>query len=456
MLHKKKKIFTATRMIALGFLGGILLGTLLLSLPIATRERTVTPFMDAWFTATSALCVTGLTAVSTVAHWSLFGQAVILCLIQFGGLGVVTFVTTIMFILGKKLKLSDRLFIQESYNLNTLSGLVKLAKRIVLGSFFIEIIGAIFYSIQFIPEFGFLKGIWYSIFHSVSALCNAGIDLIGDNSFIPYRDNVLINITTMCLIILGSIGFPVWWDVLAVGKKVAKKEVECNQLFQKLCVHSKLVILVSIALTLGGALLTLILEYDNPTTIGELAFGNKVMTSMFQSVTTRTAGFITIPQQDFRDGTSVVYMLLMFIGGSPSGTSGGVKTVTVAIIILATISIIRDKKDTEVFGRRVSNRYLKKSIAVFVIHFNVVIIMGILLTVIQNSPFLDTMYEVISYVATVGLSRNMTSSLNVFGKMLIMLAMYFGRIGPITFGLSLNIKRYKGNKTLPDGTFYIG
>lgn len=455
-MFKKKNSFSTTRVIALGFLVGILLGALLLSLPIATKSGKVTPPTDALFTATTSICVTGLTTVVTVDHWSMFGQVVILLLIQFGGLGVVTFTTTIYLLLGKRVKLSDRLLIQNAYNLDTLSGLVKLTKRIILCTLVVEGFGALIYTIQFIPEFGFFRGLWYSVFHSVSAFCNAGIDLIGGDSFVPYRDNTLINLNTSILIILGGIGFPVWWDVLAIGKSVKKKEAKLRNVVRKLTLHSKIVLSTTVILIVVGATLTMILEYNNPDTIGNLSFGNKLMASTFQSVTTRTAGFATIPQQNFLASSSVMYLVWMFVGGSPSGTAGGVKTVTLAVILVSTYSIIKGQKDIQMFRRKISEQYLKKGLAVFVVSFSVLVIMTGALAAVQDSQFLDTLYETTSAIATVGLSRGFTGTLTTLGKIMVMITMYLGRIGPITMALAFNIKRYTGDVSLPEGKILVG
>lgn len=455
-MFQKKRRFSTTRMIAFGFLAGILLGTLLLSLPIATKAGIVTPLEDSFFTATTSICVTGLTTVTTAEHWSFFGQLVILLLIQFGGLGVVTFTTTIFLLLGKRVKLSDRLVIQNAYNIDTLSGLVKLTKKIIKFSLLVEGIGAFCYLFQFIPEFGFIDGIWYSIFHSISAFCNAGIDLIGDSSFVPYRDNVWMNLVTMGLIVLGGIGFPVWWDVLHLAKQTVKKEIKVRSFFRRLTLHTKIVITFTAGMIILGAVLTFILEYNNPATIGELTLGQKIMSSVFQSVTTRTAGFAMIPQQNFKDATSIVYLIWMFIGGSPSGTAGGVKTATVAVILLSTISIVRGKKDIEIFQRRISDQYLKKGLAVVMVSFLVLIVTTISLTAIQNSSFLDTLYETTSAIGTVGLSRNMTGSLMTAGKIIVMITMYLGRIGPITMALAINASKHQGEKSLPEGKILVG
>ncbi|WP_312107290.1 potassium transporter TrkG, partial [Lachnoclostridium sp.] len=421
-----------------------------------TKAGIVTPLEDSFFTATTSICVTGLTTVTTGEHWSFFGQLVILFLIQFGGLGVVTFTTTIFLLLGKRVKLSDRLVIQNAYNIDTLSGLVKLTKKIIKFTLIVEGIGAFCYLFQFVPEFGVIDGVWYSIFHAVSAFCNAGIDLVGSNSFIPYRDNLWINLVTMGLIVLGGIGFPVWWDVFHISKQAVKKEIKVRSMFRRLTLHSKIVITVTVIMIVLGAVITFILEYNNPATIGELSLGKKMLCSLFQSVTTRTAGFATIPQQNFKDATSILYLVWMFIGGSPSGTAGGIKTVTVAVILLSTISIIRGKKDIEIFQRRISDQYLKKGLAVVMVSFVVLMVTTISLSAIQNSSFLDTLYETTSAIGTVGLTRNMTGSLMTAGKIIVMITMYLGRIGPITMALAINASKHQGEKSLPEGKVLIG
>lgn len=452
--HKNK--FSTTRMIATGFLVAIIFGTILLSLPIATKDRTVTPWVDSLFTATTSICVTGLTTVSTLDHWSIFGKVVILCLIQFGGLGVITFSTTIMMMLGKRITLNERLLIQDAYNLDTLQGLVKLTKKIIRGSFVVEGIGAVLYSIQFVQDYGFFSGVVRAMFNSISAFCNAGMDILGNESLAMYRDNPLVNYTTMALIIVGGIGFPVWWDTIRVIKAAIKKEIKIKHLWRKLELHSKLVISVTALLIIGGTLLIYALEYKNQLTLGELSVGNKFMASMFQSVTTRTAGFLTIPQENFRDATSFLCLIFMFIGGSPSGTAGGVKTVTVAVIVLSSISIIKGKPDIEVFKRKIPDFYLKKALAVVMVSISVLIVTTTCMLVFAQGSSLDILYESTSALATVGLSRSFTGSLNLIGKLIIIVTMYLGRIGPITMMLAFSLKKAKGLRSLPEDKVLVG
>ena len=456
MFLKKKANYSTTRIIAIGFIVAIILGTILLSLPISTKDRSVTPWIDALFTATTSICVTGLTTVNTLEHWSIFGKGVILFLIQFGGLGVVTFSTTILLLIGKRITLHERLLIQDAYNLNTLRGLVKLTKKIIKGTLLVEGVGALFYMIQFVPEFGFLEGMGKAIFVSVSAFCNAGMDVIGHASLMPYRDNGLINIVTMTLIVTGGIGFPVWWDLLSTFKRTIKKDVKVKNIFRVLSLHTKIALSATAFLIIFGTVLIMIFEYNNPYTIGNLTNENKIMSSMFQSVTTRTAGFFTIPQQNFTDASSFLSLILMFIGGSPSGTAGGIKTVTIAITIFSAISILKNKKDVEAFKRKLSDFYIKKAITVIIINLFVLMCTIVALTIVEKGSFIDIVFESTSALATVGLSRDFTGSLSTLGKFIIVVTMYLGRIGPITMALSFSLKKSKGLRTLPEEKILVG
>lgn len=453
---KKYKI-TTTQMIAIGYLIAILTGTFFLMLPIATKNGIVTKPVDALFTATTSICVTGLTTVVTAQHWSLFGQVVILCLIQFGGLGVITFTTTILLALRRRITLKDRMLIQEAYNLDTLRGLVKLTIKIIKGTFLIEGMGALLFATQFIPQYGWIDGIWKAVFHAISSFCNAGIDLIGEHSFMPYVGNPVINFTTTTLIVLGGIGFPVWWDVLKKIQLKRKEQFTIRKCVRKLELHSKIVLTLTACLLLFGTIFFFLNEYHNPETIGRLPMGQKMMASYFQSVTLRTAGYYTIPQECLKEGSAFVGVLLMFIGGSPSGTAGGVKTITVAVLILAALSAIQGKEDVEVFHRKISDSFVKKSLAVVMVSFFVLVTATISLTIIENKPFLSILYETASALATVGLSRDITMHLSGLGKLIIVTCMYIGRTGPITMALAFHIRRQRGNrKILPEEKVLVG
>lgn len=454
--RKKKGRFSTTRIIIFGFFTAIVVGTVLLMLPVSSAEGVRTGWSDALFTATTSICVTGLVTVNTFENWSLFGQMVILLLIQFGGLGIITFTTTILLILRRRITLKERMLIQEAYNLDTLRGMVRLTRKILKGTLIIEAAGAILYSVVFIPEFGFLPGIWKAVFNSVSAFCNAGMDILGPDSLGPYRGSVIVNLTTSLLIILGGIGFPVWWDLIRVGKLRLEESFGPRIFWKKLQLHTKLALLITFGLIFGGALLILIMEYKNPLTLGRLAFPEKIMASLFQSVTLRTAGFATIPQQFFHPDTTFLFLIFMFIGGSPSGTAGGVKTVTLAVLVLSVFSVIRGRGDVEVFGRRIPDSYVKKALAVVGIGIFTVCVSVMALCLVENMEFLDLIFEVFSAMGTVGLTRGITAALSLAGKIIIIITMFLGRIGPITMALAFNRKGRKSLRHYPDDKIMVG
>lgn len=432
------KHLSTTHIVLLGFLFVILTGSLLLSLPISTTTGKSVPYIDALFTSTTATCVTGLVTLPTVKTWSVFGQAVILLLIQIGGLGVITIAAGLMVMLGKRIGIGNRILIQDSFNLNTLSGLVKFIKKVIIGTFVIEGMGAILYMVVFIPDFG-AKGIWISVFNSVSAFCNAGIDIISENSLCEYALNPIINFTTSLLIILGGIGFVVWWDLARVIK-----DKKCRH-FKFLTLHSKIALSVTSFLIVAGTVLFFAFEYNNPITMQNYSLWEKLEASLFQSVTTRTAGFATIPQENFTNASALVSLILMFIGGSPVGTAGGVKTVTVLILLLTATSAIRNKRTVDVFNRQISLKSIKKAVGVFAASFTVMTVSTVFLLTVSNGNFLDILYETVSATATVGLTRNFTSTLNMMGKIIIIAAMYFGRVGPISLAVALGVKKGSGN-----------
>ncbi len=456
--EKLKKGFklNTTQLVSLGFVGIILSGTMLLMLPISVSEGNSTKLIDALFTATTSVCVTGLTTVSTAGHWSIFGKVVIMCLAQLGGLGVVTCVTLGLVIAHRRITLNERIIISESYGLDTMEGMVKLIKRIVKGTLFVELCGGILYSIQFIPDYGLLPGVWRAMFNTVSAFCNAGMDILGDTSLQNYQTNVLINFTTMGLIVSGGIGFTVWWDLFHVAKQVRSKKIRKKKFFTNLTLHSKLAITVTAILIISGTILTLIFEYNNPDTIGNMPFWNKILASMFQSVTTRTAGFFTIPQEKLTNASAMISIILMFIGGSPAGTAGGMKTTTIAMILLTTISFVSGREDTEIFKRKISKDNVRLGLSVVTVGVIVLFTAIILLCAIEDAPFLDIVFEVTSALGTVGLSRALTPTLSTASKLIIVLVMYIGRIGPITLVTALAIRHKKTGIVLPEKKIMIG
>ena len=435
-MMKKKFSLTTTQIIMLSFLAVIFLGSLLLSLPISSADGEAVPYLDALFTATTATCVTGLVTLSTAATWSIFGQAVILVLIQVGGLGVVTIMSALMILLQKRMGIGDRLLIQDAFNLNSLSGIVRFVKRVILGTALVEGIGALLYMTVFVPEFG-LRGIWIAVFTSISAFCNAGMDIIADNSLCSYATNPIINLVTCALIVLGGIGYIVWWDVMGLRKGAAGR--------RRLSLHSKIAISTTLLLIFGGGLLILLFEYHNPRTIAELSLFDKLQVSLFQSVTTRTAGFATVPQQDLTNASSLLCLLLMFIGGSPVGTAGGIKTVTIAVLVASALSSIRNRQEVTLFQRNISKQAVSKAVAVTAMSFVILFTSTLLLSAVSPGDPLDILFETVSATATVGLSRDLTPYLNAYGKIIIIGTMYLGRVGPISLALALNSGKKQQN-----------
>ena len=433
---KKKFSLTTTQIIMLSFLVVIFLGSLLLSLPISSADGEAVPYLDALFTATTATCVTGLVTLTTASAWSVFGQAVILVLIQVGGLGVVTIMSALMILLQKRMGIGDRLLLQDAFNLNSLSGIVRFVKRVILGTALVEGIGALLYMTVFVPEFG-LRGIWISLFTSISAFCNAGMDIIADNSLCSYATNPIINLVTCALIVLGGIGYIVWWDVMGLRKGSAG--------MRRLSLHSKIAISTTLLLIFGGGLLILLFEYHNPRTIAELSLFDKLQVSLFQSVTTRTAGFATVPQQDLTNASSLLCLLLMFIGGSPVGTAGGIKTVTIAVLFASAFSAVRNRQEVTLFQRNISKQAVSKAVAVTTMSFVILFTSTLLLSAVSPGEPLDILFETVSATATVGLSRDLTPYLNAYGKIIIIGTMYLGRVGPISLALALNSGKKQQN-----------
>lgn len=428
---------STTQIIMLSFLGAILLGSALLVLPFSTKSGESVDYIDALFTAVSATCVTGLVTLPTVATWSVFGQIVILILIQIGGLGVITITAGLMVAIHRKMGLKDSQLLSDALNVSTLSGLAEFVKKMLLGTFIIEGVGALMYMIVFIPDFG-AKGIWISIFNSVSAFCNAGIDIVAENSLCNYATNPLVNIVTCLLIILGGLGYVVWWDIIRVLKDVKRTKFRC---VFKLTLHSKIVLVSTFALILIGGASILAFEYNNPLTLKNYNFFDKMQIAFFQSITTRTAGFATLPQENLTSASSIICIILMFIGGSPVGTAGGIKTVTIVVLFATTIATVRGKNEVTLFQRNLSKQVTRKAVAVAFSSFIIVALSTILLSLSTDAPALDVVFETVSATATVGLSRNLTSSLNLWGKLILSATMYFGRIGPISLATSFNLKK---------------
>lgn len=440
MSNKKIRLST-TQIIMFSFLAAIFIGSILLYLPISSADGKGVSYIDAFFTATTATCVTGLVTLPTASTWSIFGQAVILILIQIGGLGIITVISGFMIAVHKKIGFSDRILLRDTFNLNSLSGIVAFVKKVIISTLAVEGLGAVLYMTVFVPEFG-AKGIWISVFNSVSAFCNAGIDIIAENSLCNYMTDPVINFTTMLLIILGGLGYIVWWDVVKVLPQFKAMGLKC---FKKLTLHSKIALFTTSVLIFIGALLIFIFEADNPLTVEKNTIFEKIQFSLFQSVTTRTAGFATVPQESLTNGASFVSLVLMFIGGSPVGTAGGVKTVTVAVLFAVVISTARNQNETQLFNRSLSKKAVSKAVSVCGMSFIIMLCSTLMLSLVSDASALDIIYETVSATATVGLTRNLTPDLDFWGKIVIICTMYLGRIGPISLALALGTKKENRN-----------
>lgn len=433
--YKKRNIRLSTmQMLAAGFLGTIFLGGVLLWLPIC-NTRPIS-FLDALFTATTSVCVTGLVTVTPAVQFTMVGKIILLTLIQIGGLGVLACTIAFFILIKKRITVQERVVIQQAYSLDTLSGMVVFVIRIIKGTFLAEGLGAVLFMFQFIPEFGVAEGIWYSIFHSVSAFCNAGIDILGDGSFTGYVTNPLMNFTTMGLIVMGGLGFIVWRDLKINIEKVVEKKMPARKFFHNLQLHTQIVLMMTVILIVGGTILTMLLEFNNPKTMGNLDFGQKIMASIFHSVSTRTAGFATVSQSGLHEGTKFITCILMFIGGSPAGTAGGIKTTTVAMLLLTVLTSIRGGRDTECFGRKISPENIRTGVTVIIIAFSILIGGTLLVTIFEGDiDFMSILYETTSAVGTVGLTADLTPTLSDASKIVIIMMMYIGRIGPVTMAL---------------------
>lgn len=410
----------------MGFALVILLGAILLNMPFASQSGESIGFVNALFTAASAVAVTGLVVVDTLTHWTTFGHVVILVLIQIGGLGIITMGTLFALILGRKINFRQRVVMQEAMNKVTVNGVVRLAKYILIMTFAVEGVGAIILSTRMIPIYGLGQGIWLSVFHSVSAFCNAGFDLIGNfQSLTPFVEDPIITLTVSALIIIGGLGFVVIFELLD------KKS------FKKLSLHSKIVLNMTFFLLLIGYVIVMVLEFNNPATMGDLSIGGKFLSGFFHSVTPRTAGFNTLPMDQLNMGTIVMTMLFMFIGAGTAGTAGGVKVTTIGVVILMVLSTLRGRKDAEGFKRVLPRDLVNKSLAILFIAITWVIVVTFILSVTETASFMEIMFEVVSAFGTVGLSLGITGSLTTVGKIVITITMFIGRIGPLTLFMGL-------------------
>lgn len=441
----RKRINTARR-IALGFAVLILAGTMLIMLPVSSRTGEVTPFLTALFTATSATCVTGLSLVNTGAYFTFFGQVVLLFLIQLGGLGFMTILCLVFLVSNRHIGLRNRMMIAQSMGTESLEGIVKLVKHVLLITISVEIAGAALLSVRFIPHQGLLRGIWYGIFHSVSAFCNAGFDIIGDGqSVVSYSRDPLVLITLACLIIIGGLGFIVWEDIL-------KKKS-----FRKLSMYSKTVMLATVFLLVIGTVLYFVMEYNNPHTMGNDGFEYKLLTSFFQSVTTRTAGFASVSQNDFTDLSKVWGIILMMVGGASGSTAGGVKVGTVVLILLALKAVLSSKNDVVAYGRRIGHGTILHAMSLFVMWLVLTLAGSMLVAAADNQTVINSLYEVASAYSTVGLSVGICDTASVFTKILLIIYMFFGRVGIMTISVMFMTRTGKSEVIkYPKGNFIVG
>lgn len=441
---KKIRKLSNLQIVAIGYTTVSLIGTLLLLLPISSNYKTT--FTQAFFTSISASCVTGLAVVDTALHWTLFGQIVILILIQMGGMGFMTIGVQFMIMIRKRISLKEREIMVESINGTQIGGILSLAQKIVKFTLTVELAGALALSIVFIPEFGVSKGIFYSIFHSISAFCNAGFDLMGVkeaySSLVWYSDHILVNITMYFVVTLGGIGFVVWQDLDTHGFK-----------FKKYSLHSKLVLSTSAILSIGGGILFFIFEYNH---LENMTLTERILTAFFHSISCRTAGFNTIDIGGLSNSGTLLTIFLMCIGGSPSSTAGGMKTTTIAVIFLFTLATIQGKKRATAFGRSLSVEYLYKAVAIVTINSTFVVIGILIICAIQPLPFIDVAIEVSSAMGTVGLTTGITRELSLVSTYVIAFLMFCGRVGSVSLAGALMEKRARPPVELPKEKILVG
>lgn len=445
LLHKTKEHqhITSFQVIFLGFFLVILTGSLILMLPWATRSGTSTPFLEALFTATSAVCVTGLVVHDTVTYWSTFGQAIIMILIQIGGMGIVTVAVALAIISGKKIGLRERSTMQESIAAPQVGGIVRMTGFILRTTFLIELIGACCLSVVFIPQFGLLKGIWYSVFHAVSAFCNAGFDLMGSDipysSLTAYAANPIVNFTIMALIVVGGIGFATWDDIKERGRHIRKYRMQ-----------SKVILTVTAFLILSATIYFFFCEFT------ELPLGQRILASMFQAVTPRTAGFNTVDLTMISEVGVLVTILLMLIGGSPGSTAGGMKTTTVAVLFSTAISVFKKKESANLYSRRLPDSAVKNAATVLMMYVVLFLGGGMIISAVEDVPLLSALFETSSAIGTVGLTLGLTTTLGTLSQVILIFLMFFGRVGGLTIIFAALAERHASVSKYPEGKITIG
>lgn len=447
-----KRLFTKMhppQILASGFIIIILIGTILLTTPMASVDGRSVPFVDALFTATSAMCLTGLVVVDTATIYSVFGQMVIMLLIQIGGLGFMTMSTLFALVLKKRISLRERLILQEALNQNSMEGIVRLIRKIIIYSLSIEFVAFVLLTLRWSVDFPFAEAVYFGMFHAISLFNNAGFDLFGGVSgrfsgLALFTNDPIVSIIAMALIILGGIGFIVMSDLMEYKKR------------KRLLLHTKVVLFTSAVLIVGGAVVIFTFEFTNPATLGPLNGGSKVLASFFHAVSPRSGGVSTLDVGSFRQATQFFLIILMFIGASPGSTGGGIKTTTFAILIGAMIAMVRGKDDIVMFRHRLAKDRIYKAITLTLFALVIVIISAMVLSTTENHQFLMILFEVTSAFGTVGLSMGLTPELSTIGKIIISFLMFLGRLGPLTLAYALNPKKEKELFRYPEGKITIG
>jgi trk system potassium uptake protein len=442
--------------IALGFLSVIFVGSVLLSLPIA--QQLPVSYLDNLFIATSAVCVTGLSPLVVAESYTLFGQVIIILLMQIGGLSLMTFIALFLIAIGSKLNISDKIVMQEQLNRTTLADITSFITFIIRYTLLFQVLGIIFLSLRFVPLFGIGDGLYKAIFISISAFNNAGFDILGAVSLQDYVSDPIINFTVMILIIMGGLGFSVWFDLRKSTQSILKN-VPMKRVFNQLRVHVKLVLIVTFILIFSGWIYIFLVEFNNPYSLGPLSLGDKMMAALFQSVTLRTAGFSTLNIGLLRPATLLMMMLFMFIGGSPGGTAGGIKTTTFILVVLYVITELRNKDSLVLYNKTISRDLLRRSVTIMVLSVGIVFTGIVALSMVQDLSFLPLVFEAFSAMGTVGLSMGVTSSLNGWAKGVIIILMFIGRIGPVVLAYTLKSNRVMRRANLveyPQGQVIVG
>ena len=446
----RRRGLNATRVVAISFALIILAGALLLTLPVASRDGESAGFFTGLFTATSATCVTGLILADTWIQWSFFGQVVVLAMIQLGGLGFMTVLTLVSFALHRRIGLSERLVMVSTFNLNDLDGVVRVVRHALMGTFLLEGIGAVVLAWRMIPEFGVLGGVWRGIFHSVSAFCNAGFDLLGGrfgafSSVAGYNDDPVVLLTIAALIAIGGLGFFVWEDILRTRS------------FHRLSPYSKLVLAMTAALIFFGAVFFFVEEYANPAVFGEMPLGQKIYNSIFQSVTLRTAGFDAIGQGNLSDSSKAFSSIWMLIGGSSGSTAGGLKTVTAAVLLLTLRARLTGREQVTFRGRAVPYAQVLNAMTLVLVMGLIFLVSSMVISTLEGLPYVDCAFEVASAMGTVGLTTGITPTLSMFSQSLLILLMYTGRIGLLSFSIALAVRHGRPAKLrYPEMNVMIG